>query len=86
MFNKEIFGVDEMSNSLRKLKREKNKISPSSKEYSVWNQGFNEGAKSQNEADRQYLVKLLRELEGVPGIGSKTADKVRRFLKERFGK
>lgn len=75
-----------MSNSLRKMRREKDKISPSSKEYLTWRQGFNEGASAQSEADRQYLVKLLLELEEVPGIGKATGDKVRQFFKERFGK
>jgi hypothetical protein len=83
-------GAGCMSNTLKKLKKAKRKAARTSPLLTAimeaWNRGFDAGAKQQNEADRKYLVQLLLRLEEEPGIGKKTADKVREFFKREFGK
>jgi nucleotidyltransferase/DNA polymerase involved in DNA repair len=50
----------------------------------AWNMGFNQGVKQQRESDIENLVTLLEGLEDIPGIGDKTASKIRMFLLQKF--
>lgn len=43
----------------------------------AWNRGFHAGAKRQNELDTKLMLEWLGQLEDIPGIGSKTATKIR---------
>ncbi|MGE8207729.1 hypothetical protein ACQKP0_24985 [Heyndrickxia sp. NPDC080065] len=82
-----------MGNALQQLKRQgRNKPSLSNAQMKrifdskdSFNAGFDAGAKRQREADIKYLVKIFEDLETVPGIGKKTAGKVREYFNERFG-
>ena len=47
--------------------------------------GFDEGAKKQREMDIRFLAKVLVELEELPGVGQKTADKLRGLILSKFG-
>jgi hypothetical protein len=47
--------------------------------------GFDEGAKKQREMDIRFLAKVLVELEELPGVGAKTADKLRGLILSKFG-
>ncbi|EIJ79139.1 hypothetical protein PB1_16319 [Bacillus methanolicus PB1] len=76
-----------MGKSLRKIKREKKPASPiDPKLMEAWNRGFSAGAKEQRKSDIEHLVNILENLEEIPGIGEKTAWKVREFFLQRFGK
>ena len=68
-----------MGKSLRKIKREREKTtSPFHPEVmAAWNRGFEAGAKQQNELDTQLMLEWLGQLEDIPGIGPKTATKIR---------
>ncbi|MED0662216.1 MULTISPECIES: hypothetical protein [Geobacillus] len=68
-----------MSRSLRKIKREREKISSPSHPHvmTAWNRGFEAGAKQQNELDTQLMMEWLGKLEEIPGIGPKTAARIR---------
>ena len=68
-----------MGKSLRKIKRERGKItSPLHPDImAAWNRGFEAGAKQQNELDTQLMLEWLGQLEDIPGIGPKTATKIR---------
>jgi len=76
-----------MGKSLRKIKREGEKISsPFQKEVmKAWNQGFSAGAKAQRKSDIEHLVKILEGLEEIPGIGEKRAWEIRRHFLNFFG-
>jgi hypothetical protein len=76
-----------MGKSLRKIKREREKISsPFHPEVmKAWNRGFEAGAREQRRSDIEHLVKILEGLEDIPGVGEKTAWKVREFFLQRFG-
>ena len=80
-----------MGKSLRKIKREREKTtSPFHPEVmKAWNRGFEAGAKRQNELDTQLMLEWLGKLEEIPGIGEKTAWKIREhflgFMKEKRG-
>jgi DNA uptake protein ComE-like DNA-binding protein len=50
----------------------------------AWHAGFNQGVKQQRESDIENLVNLLEGLEEIPGIGDKTATKIRMFLLNKF--
>lgn len=72
---------------LKKMKKGKGQASPSPLDKNLliaWNSGFSAGAKEQREADVEYLVKLLSELEQVSGIGEKTAEKIRIHMLGKF--
>lgn len=80
-----------------KVNKGKGNSSPSSQKISyqlnlqlaeslIFNRGFTAGAKEQRETDIQQLVDLLETLEEIPGIGGKTAWKVREMFLSRFGK
>jgi hypothetical protein len=73
-----------MSRSLRKINREREKISsPFQKEVmAAWNQGFIAGAKRQNQLDTKLMLEWLGKLEEIPGIGEKTAWKIREHYLE----
>ncbi|MCU9614109.1 hypothetical protein OEV98_11110 [Caldibacillus lycopersici] len=78
-----------MGSSLRKLKRQmnrKNNIDPFEFGETVYKKGYDEGASAQREADVKQLAKVLEKLEKVPGIGEKTADKVRLYFLDKFAK
>lgn len=51
----------------------------------AFNKGYTAGAKEQRECDITHLVTTLENLEEVPGIGDKTAWKVREYFLQRFG-
>lgn len=55
-------------------------------ESSIFNRGFAAGTKEQREADIEYLLTLLEDLEEWPGIGEKTATKIREHFLSKFGK
>jgi aminoglycoside phosphotransferase (APT) family kinase protein len=76
-----------MGSTLRKLQREKKATSPiDPKLMEAWNRGFSAGAREQRKADIEHLVKILESLEEVPGVGEKTAWKVREFFLQKFGR
>jgi hypothetical protein len=78
-----------MGKSLRKIKREREKTtSPFHPDVmAAWNRGFEAGAKRQNELDTQLMLEWLGKLEEIPGIGPKTAARIREhfldFMKEK---
>ncbi|UYL93753.1 hypothetical protein NIIg32_gp59 [Parageobacillus phage vB_PtoS_NIIg3.2] len=80
-----------MGKSLRKIKREREKISsPFHPEVmAAWNCGFEAGAKRQNELDTQLMLEWLGKLEDIPGIGPKMAWRIREhfleFMREKRG-
>lgn len=75
-----------MCSTLRKLKREKQASSPFHTEVmAAWNKGFAAGAREQRKSDIEHLVKILEGLEEIPGIGEKTAWKVREYFLQQFG-
>jgi hypothetical protein len=53
----------------------------------AWNRGFNAGAREQNKQDTELMLEWLGKLEEIPGIGEKTAWKIREhfldFMKEK---
>jgi hypothetical protein len=75
--------------SLRKIKREREKISsPFQKEVmAAWNRGFSAGAREQNKLDSELMLEWLGKLEEIPGIGPKLAWKIREhyleFMREK---
>jgi hypothetical protein len=73
-----------MGKSLRKIKREREKISsPFHPEVmKAWNRGFEAGAKRQNELDTRLMLEWLGKLEEIPGIGPKMAWKIREHYLE----
>jgi ERCC4-type nuclease len=74
-----------MGSKLRKLKREKKPTSPfDPKLLEAFNRGFSAGAREQRKSDIEHLVKILERLEEIPGIGEKTAWKVREFFLQKF--
>jgi hypothetical protein len=69
----------------KKLK--KGKVNPSPLDPTVmmaWNKGYDAGAKEQRESDIKNLFDLLKDLEGIPGIGEKRAEKLREYFLEKF--
>lgn len=66
-----------------KLSAQPNLMDP--KLIEAYNRGRAMGCKIQREADIEQLVKVLEGLEDVPGIGDKTAWKVREFFLQQFG-
>ena len=68
-----------MSRSLRKIKRERGKItSPLHPDImTAWNRGFEAGAKQQNELDTKLMLEWLGRIEEIPGIGPKKAARIR---------
>ncbi|AVO22598.1 helix-hairpin-helix domain-containing protein [Aeribacillus composti] len=82
-----------MGKSLRKIKRGRETIAfPARKNGKVadqvmqaWNKGFSAGAREQRKSDIEHLVKILEGLEEIPGIGEKTAWKIREFFLKQFG-
>lgn len=64
-----------MSRSLRKINREREKISSpfDTKLMEAWNRGFSAGAREQNKQDTELMLEWLGKLEEIPGIGEKTA-------------
>jgi hypothetical protein len=77
-----------MGSTLRKMKRqgEKNSSPMDPKLIEAFNRGFTAGAKEQRKSDIEHLAGILEGLEECPGIGEKTAWKVREFFLQRFGK
>jgi hypothetical protein len=51
----------------------------------AFNKGYSAGAREQRESDIDYVIQLLENLEDVPGIGQRTADKVREYFLKKFG-
>jgi hypothetical protein len=54
-------------------------------EQMAFENGFDAGAAKQREMDIRFLAKVLVELEELPGVGSKTADKLRGLILSKFG-
>ena len=77
-----------MGKSLRKIKRERGKItSPLHPDImAAWNRGFEAGAKQQNELDTQLMMEWLGKLEEIPGIGPKMAWRIREHWLEFMSK
>lgn len=74
--------------TLRKMKRELQTKAPVNLkvlEQLAYERGWNAGALDQRKMDIKFLAKLLVELENYPGIGEKTADKVRHLILSKFG-
>lgn len=74
--------------TLRKMKRElqtKASVNLKALEQLAYERGYNAGALKQREMDVKFLAKLLVELEDFPGIGEKTADKIRTLILGKFG-
>lgn len=46
----------------------------------AWNMGATSGARQQRTSDIKQLVKILEDLEEIPGIGEKTAWKIRELF------
>lgn len=76
---------------LRQLKKSKVNSSPSTLDPTLiktWNRaydhGFKQGVQQQRENDIENLAYLLEGLENIPGIGDKTATKIRLFLLNKF--
>lgn len=73
---------------LRKMKRER-KDSPAINlkllEQVAYERGYNDGALKQRKMDIEFLAKLLADLEEFPGIGEKTAEKIRLLVLSKFG-
>lgn len=72
--------------TLRKIKRGKqnaSSVNPKLLEV-AHTKGFDDGAEAQRKADIEYIVKLMEELETVPGVGKVTADKVREYFKVKL--
>jgi hypothetical protein len=86
-------GEKRMGKSVRKLKRGRETIAFPARQYGkvadqvmqAWNRGFSAGAREQRKSDIEHLVKILEGLEEIPGIGEKTAWKIREFFLQRFG-
>lgn len=86
-----------MGKSLRKIKRGRETIAFPARQngkvaeqvMQAWNHGFNTGAKHQNELDTKLMLEWLGKLEEIPGIGEKTAWKIREhfldFMREKRG-
>jgi hypothetical protein len=84
-----------MGKSVRKLKRGRETIAfPARKNGKVadqvmqaWNRGFSAGAREQNKQDTELMMEWLGKLEEIPGIGEKTAWKIREhyleFMREK---
>ncbi|MEK3645851.1 hypothetical protein [Aeribacillus sp. FSL M8-0235] len=78
-----------MGKSLRKIKREREKISsPFQKEVmAAWNRGFAAGAKQQMKQDTEIMMEWLGRLEEIEGIGPKMAWRIREhyleFMREK---
>ncbi|AIE59090.1 hypothetical protein [Bacillus methanolicus] len=81
-----------MGSTLRKLKRGRETIAfpvrqngkAADQIMQAWNRGFDAGAKEQRKSDIEHLVKILEDLEEIPGIGEKTAWKMRGFFMQSF--
>lgn len=77
---KRLEGSDVMGKTLRRIRRggEMTALPVRQAELAeAWNRGFHAGAKRQNELDTKLMLEWLGQLEDIPGIGSKTATKIR---------
>jgi hypothetical protein len=78
-------GSDVMGKMLRKIERGRETIAFLARQnekvaeqvMQAWNNGFNAGAKRQNELDTQLMLEWLGKLEEIPGIGPKMAWRIR---------
>lgn len=77
-----------MGSMLKKFKKGKGKASPSldPRIMEAYNQGYDAGAKEQRLADIEHTVNFLENLESLPGIGVKTAEKIRDMFLKQFGR
>jgi hypothetical protein len=90
-------GSDVMGKMLRKIERGRETIAFLSRQnekvaeqvMQAWNRGFNAGAREQNKQDTELMLEWLGKLEEIPGIGEKTAWKIREhfldFMREKRG-
>ena len=53
-------------------------------EQLAYDRGYNDGAAAQRKQDIESVVNLLEGLEGMPGIGEKTALKIRELVMSKF--
>ncbi|QVY60954.1 hypothetical protein [Cytobacillus gottheilii] len=65
-----------MGKALKQIKKD---IAPAIK--TAFQKGLKTGADIQRAEDAKHLMTLLEGLESVPGIGTKTAEKIRTYLK-----
>ena len=84
-----------MGKMLRKIERGKGTIAFLARQnekvaeqvMQAWNNGFNAGAKRQNELDTKLMLEWLGKLEEIPGIGPKIAWRIQEhyleFMRER---
>lgn len=74
--------------TLRKIKRGKQQAPPSFNQKALLEiahtRGFDDGAEAQRQADIEYVVNLMEELETVPGVGKVTADKIREYFTSKL--
>lgn len=76
---------ERMDSRMSKILKNK-KVKPVNPQITLaFNRGFSSGAKEQRKSDITHLVATLENLEQVPGIGTKTAWKVREYFLKRFG-
>ncbi|KMY49211.1 hypothetical protein [Peribacillus loiseleuriae] len=69
-----------MNNALKQQK-----VSPFNPDImTAFNRGYAAGAKQQQESDADKFVKLLENLETVPGIDEKTAAKIAKYFMQQF--
>lgn len=87
---KRLEGSDVMGKTLRRIRRggEMTALPVRQAELEeAWNRGFHAGAKRQNELDTKLMLEWLGKIEEIPGIGEKTAWKIREhfleFMRER---
>lgn len=78
-----------MGSALKKLKKGKVHPSPAVNlkllEQLAHDRGYNEGAAAQRKLDIESVLRLLEGLEETPGIGEKTAWKIRELVMSKFG-
>lgn len=81
-----------MRSALRKMKRSINNQTPAAPinlkllDQLAYNRGYDEGTKAQRAADIKFVVSLLEDLEKLPGVGEKTAHKVRYLIASQLEK
>lgn len=51
---------------------------------SMWNKGYQVGAKEQRQSSIEHLSKALQTLEDLPGIGEKRAWQIREHFMQLF--
>lgn len=74
-----------MSRSARQIKRQMAREMAKDAEkitMAAYKKGFEDGAAAKTEQLSTFFINILERLEELPGIGTKTADKIRLFYLE----